>query len=206
MASDSTFLQATAVLPLPTTAAIAGEVYAEVDFPTNAVSVYGVRVQFSATSRWIPLQRIPWAAYHDFQLHGLWNQYAQQNLPCAYVTREMPKGVEAVETAGKVMILPVPKGGNYRLWYMEAWTPQVEEDDIFAGTEDWFEFAIYHTLIKMSGPDADSRKSYAMWAMERAEARALIESRARRLDDGTTLEPRNARGDGYDLDTWGGDL
>lgn len=206
LASDATFLQGTAPAALPTTAAIAGEVYSEIDFPINAVSVYGVRVQRTTATKWYPLKRIPWAAYQDYQYRGLWTTYAQQQMPCAFVAREIPKGVEGVETAGKVMILPVPQGGLYRLWYMEAWTPQVEDDDLFSGHEEWFEYVIYNTMIKMLGPDADSKKRYPEWTTERQLARNLIESRAQRLEDGLSLEPRDARNDGFDMDGWGGEF
>lgn len=194
------------MLALPTAAAISGEVYAEVDMPLDAVSVYGVRVQRTSSTRWFPLRRIPWAAYQDFQWQGLWSSITSQPMPCAYVVREIQKGVEAVETTGKVMIIPVPTGGNYRLWYMQAWTPQVEDDDILSGHESWFEFAIYATMIRMLGPDADSKKQYPLWSAERLQARMLIESRAQRLEDGLSLEPRDARGDGYDHDAWRDEL
>lgn len=206
LASDSSYLQATAVLALPTTAAIAGEVYAEVDFPLNAVSVYGVRVQLTASGRWFPLKRIPWAAYQDYQMQGFYDGFTRQRAPCAYILRELQKGIEDVETAGKVMILPVPQGGNYRLWYLEAWQPQVEDSDIFSGHESWLEFVIYATLIRMLGPDADSRKMYEIWSGERDRARSLIEARAMRLSDGDAMEPRNARDDGYEFGHWGDDF
>jgi hypothetical protein len=89
---------------------------------------------------------------------------------------------------------------------MQAWTPQVEDDDTISGHESWFEFAIYATMIRMLGPDADSKKQYPMWAAERAGARMLIEQRANRLEDGMALEPRDARDDGFDPEGWGGEL
>jgi hypothetical protein len=206
LANDGTFLQATAILALPTVAAVTGEVYAEVDFPVDAVSVYGVRVQRAATGEWFPLKRIPWAAYQDFQYQGIWSGYAGQPMPCAFCAREIPKGVETVATAGKVMIVPVPTGGNYRLWYMEAWVPQVDDDDLLSGQEEFFEWVIYSVMIKMLGPDADSKKMYPIWSEERREARSLIEARANRFEDGMALEPRDARNDGYERYGYGGEL
>lgn len=206
LSNDGTFLEATNPTALPTTAAISGEAYAEIAWPLNAMRIYGVRVQPATTSRWYPLKKIPWAAYHDYQYDQVLEGYRRQPGPRAYCARTIPKASEATEQTGSIMILPVPTGGLYRLWYMESYQPQVEEDDLFYGHDEWFEFAIYHTMIKMLGPDADSRKSYAMWSMERAEARALIEATGKRLDDGMALEPRDARGDGDDMDTWGAPL
>jgi hypothetical protein len=206
LAEDGTFLTPTSALALPTTPVITGEAYAEVDWPIPAVRVYGVRVQVTASSKWYPLKRIPFSALHDYQYASIMEGYRRQPGPMAYCGREIPKASEATEVAGKVMILPVPTSGLYRLWYMEAWQPQVEDDDLFPGHEEWHEYAIYSTLIKMLGPDADSKKMYPIWDMERKEARSQIEATAKRLQDGMAIEPRDARGDGYDPDVWGGPL
>ncbi len=206
LANDGTFLDATAPANLPTTAAIAGEIYSEIAWPVNAVRIYGVRVRTVTNGRWYPLKKIPWAAYHDYQYDQVIEAYRRQPGPRAYCARSMPSANEATEVTGSIMVLPVPTGGVYRLWYMTAYQPQVEDDDLFAGHDEWFEFAIYATLIKMLSPDADMKKNYAMWSIERDNARALIESTAMRLDDGMSMEPRNARDDGDDLDGWGGAL
>jgi hypothetical protein len=206
LADDGTFLDATPVTPLPTAPAITGEVYSEIDWPLDAARIYGIRAQSSAASRWYPLKKIPWAAFHDFQFDALLEGYRRQPGARAYCSRTIPRAVETVETVGKIMIVPVPTGGSYRLWYMQAWQPQVEDDDLFPGHEDWFEFVIYDVMIKMLGPDADSRKMYTPWAQERKEARDLIESTASRLSDGMAMEPRDARDDGFDPEGYGGPL
>lgn len=206
LASDGTFLEATAPASLPIVAAITGEAYAEIDWPIGAARIYGIRAQRDATSRWYPLKPVSWSAFHDFQGHGALDAYRSQPGPVAYCARTIPKAVETVETAGKIMVMPVPRGGLYRLWYMEAWQPQLGETDLFAGHDEWFEFAIYSTMIKMLGPDADSKKVYPQWVAERANALELITATAQRLDDGMALEPRDARFDGDDFDGFGGPL
>jgi hypothetical protein len=206
LADDGTFLQATDPALLPTTAAVSGEVYAEIDWPVDAARIYGVRVQDAAGQRWRPLKKIAWAAFHDFQYDHLIEGWRRQPNVRAYATRAIPSANETTEVAGKIMLVPVPKQGSYRLWYMQAWQPQVEDSDLLPGHEDWIEFVIYDVMIKMLGPDADSRKSYTQWAAERQAARALIESTAMRLSDGMSLEPRDARGDGEDDHGWGGPL
>lgn len=206
LADDGTFMQATAIANLPTTAAVSGEVYAEVDWPVNASRIFGIRVQASATDRWYPLKRLPWAALHDYQNTALIDSWMKDPGPRGYIHRIIPSAVETTETVGKVMIVPVPRMGRYRLWYMESWQPQVEDDDLFPGHEEWHEWAIYNTMIKMLTPDADSQKLYPMLTAERSAARQLIESTAQRLSDGMPLEPRDARGDGYPSDDFGGPL
>lgn len=204
LASDASFLRATAVLSLPTTAAIAGEVYAEVPWPVDAVSIYGIRVRTSTSGTWYPLKRVPWAAHHDYQYNQIIAPFLRRPGPVAFCARTIPVGVETVETAGAIMLFPIPTSGSYRLWYMEAWTPQLEDSDLFPGHEGWVEWAIWNTMIKMLGPDADSKKVYPMWTAERARQETLIEARARRLEDGVPVEPRDARGDGFDLEGWRG--
>lgn len=206
LADDGSFLDATAVTALPTTAAVSGEVYAEIAWPVNAMRIYGVRCQRTSTSEWYPLKKIPWAALHDFQHARLLEGYRASPGPVAYASRRLPRGVETVETAGAIMIVPVPTAGNYRLWYMENYTPQVEEDDLTNSQSGWIEWAIYDTMIKMLGPDADSRRAYTMFDKERARQEALIESEAVRLSDGMAEEPRDGRGDGFEQEGWGGPL
>lgn len=206
LVDDGTFLEATDIDDLPTSAAVSGEVYAEIDWPVSAVRIYGVRVQATSSSRWYPLRKIPWAAFHDYQFEGLLDGWRRTPGPRAYCSRTIPKAVETVETAGKIMIVPVPTGGRYRLWYQEAWQPQVEDDDLFPGHEEWHEWAVYNTMIKMLGPDADSKKQYPIWSAERQLARNMIEATANRLSDGMSMEPRDARGDGEDPEGFGGPL
>jgi hypothetical protein len=206
MSAEGAYLEATAPANLPVVAAVTGEVYAEIDWPIDAVAIMGVRVRVVSSGRWYPLKRIPWAAYQDYQYANFIDTFRHQPGPIAYIARKIQDGIETTETPGKIMILPVPTGGTYRLWYLPAWTPQVEDDDTFSGHAAWFEWCLYDVLVKMLGPDADSKKNYAMWSIERDGARALIESRANRLVDGDAMEPRDARGDGFDFDGWGGPL
>jgi hypothetical protein len=204
--SDGSYLVGTAPAPLPTTATVTGETYAEVDWPVDAIGVYGVRVQLQTGGRWYPLKRIPWAAYQDFQYASVLNAFTQQPGPIGYTARMLPDGSGATEVAGKVMITPVPRGGQYRIWYLQAWAEKTANTDTFPGHAAFIEWAILNTCIKMLSPDADSQRAYTMWDRERAKCEARIQARARRLDDGLALEPRDARGDGYDGSLYRDDL
>jgi len=198
LAADGTFLEATAPLALPTTPVITGEAYSELPWPVNASRIFGVRCQTTSAGRWYPLKRAPWVAHHDLQNSRLFVDYARQPGPRAYCSRSIPRGVETTETAGNIMIWPVATSGNYRLWYLENWTPQVEDDDLFNGHSEWFEFVIYATLVRMLSPDADSKKNYGMWSVERDRHQQLIEDECKSLEDGMPLEPTDGRYDGVD--------
>lgn len=204
LAADGTFLEATGVLTLPTAPPIAGEAYVEIPWPLNASRIFGVRCLTVTGGRWYPLRRLPWVAHHDLQTSRLFGDYARQRGPRAYCSRSIPRGVETVETTGNIMVWPVPTQGSYRLWYLENWTPQVEDDDIFNGHSDWFEFIIYSVMVKMLAPDGDAKKNYGMWSVERDRFQQLIEDECKSLEDGMPLEPTDGRFDGEDPEGFDG--
>lgn len=199
--NDGSFLKGTDPANLPITAPVTDEVYAEIDWPISAIGVYGVRVKVG--TRWYPLKRIPWAAYQDFQYQGFFETFTAAKSPRAYVPRYLPDGNTDSGQVGKIMIIPVPQTGVYRLWYLEAWQPQTADGYLFSGHTEFIELAILETLIKMLGPDGNQGDKYTMWSNERKALRDRIETRASRLDSGTSMEPRDARGDGRDVDAWG---
>lgn len=198
--NDGAFLEATSPASLPTSAAVSGEAYAEVDLPVDAVAAYGVRVLLPGQTRYRPLKRVGFAAIHDFQCRA-------NRGPRVYCSRKIATGAPAspgpAEVVGKVMIAPVPLGGTYRLWYLQAWAPQVANDDKFGGHAAWVEWAVWHTCIKMMGADQKKTRFYEIAAAERAKLEGEIEARAAALDSGMSEEPRDARGDGEDYDFFG---
>ncbi len=205
LANDGSFLEATTPATFlsvsATTAAVTGEVYAEIDWPLDAVGIYGVRVLIS--TRWYPLKRVPFMAYQDYQYEGFLESIRGNRGPVAYIPRKIPEGVGSTETVGKIMILPVPTSGSFRLWYLKAWAPLTADTDKFSGQAEFIEWGILNTLIKMLGPDGNAGDQYQMWVSERAACRERIETRARRFDAGGSIEPRDARDDGHDPDRWG---
>lgn len=203
LASDGSFLTGTAPAALPLVAAVTGDVYAEIDWPLDAVGVYGVRVQTQTNGRWYNLKRIPFAAFTDYQSSDLLLSFPTSRGPIGYCTRLLPDGVGAVETVGKIMVVPVPRAGNYRLWYLSAFTDRTADTDTFNGLAEFYEWAILQTCIKMLSPDADSSKQYAMWIQERERVEELITARAKRFE-GDAVEPRDARYDGYEDTGWYG--
>lgn len=200
LASDGSYLTGTTPAALPLVAAVTGDVYAEIDWPLDAVGIYGVRVQtLPTTGRWRNLKRIPFAAFTDYQLSDL--VFPNSRGPVGYCARLLPDGVGAVETVGKIMIVPVPTAGNYRLWYLSAFADRTADTDTFNGLAEFYEWAILQTCIKMLSPDADSQKQYAMWTNERQRVEDLIIARAKRFES-DAVEPRDARYDGYEDAGW----
>lgn len=207
MASDGegAYLVRGATTALPVVAAVTGEAYAEIPWPVDAVAIAGVRCLVNAP-RWYPLKRVSFNAIHDFQYTATFAGYNPSRGPMAYASRLIPDGVGSTETPGQIMIAPVPVSGSYALWYLQAWQDRTADSDTFPGMADWIEHAILGTLIKMAQPDSDSQKQAQMWMIERNRIEVLITSRAQKLHDGLPLEPRDARGDGFDYNPYGGTL
>lgn len=207
-AFDGGYLLRSATLSLPTVAAVVGppaETYAEIPWPTDAIAVYGVRCNVNGT-RWYNLKRVSMAAIVDFQYDGFFSGYAPNRGPIAFCTRVIPDGVSSTETAGAVMLMPIPTGGSYCLFYLQAWADRVNDGDTIPGMADHIEHAILSTLIRMSQPDGDSNGQVGLWLQERQRIEDLVTARAMKLEAGIPLEPRDARGDGYDPDFWRGPL
>lgn len=206
LVSDGSYLKATSPASLPTSAAVTGEVYAEVDWPVGAIGVYGVRVKLD--NRWYPLKRIPFTAYQDYQYGPFLEPILASRGPVGYTSVLLPdgdSGTPANEVAGKVMIVPIPTTGDYRLWYLEAWTPRTADTAVFPGHSLQTEFAIWDCLVKMCAPDKDSGQMMQKFTSERERALELIKARASAQMGDDVLEPRNAREDGYP-DLWSDEL
>jgi hypothetical protein len=200
LTSDGAYLEPTDPTPLPLTAAATGETYAEVDWPVNAVAVFGVRVKTAERWRW--LKRTSFAAIGDYQCAR------GRRPPIAYHSRKVPTGGPDgpnEEVPGKVMLAPVPISGVYRLWYLQAWVPLLGNDDKLGPDFEMLEWIVWNTCIKMMGADQQKTKFYELCATERKLIQDRVEARAMALDSGLATEPRDARGDGYDDDRYGED-
>jgi hypothetical protein len=204
-ASDGAYLQRTAAQALPVVAAVTGDVYAEIPWPTDAVSIYAVRCLVNGT-QWYSLKRIPFSGLLDYQYQGLFTGFAPNRGPIAFCTRIIPDGAANVETAGAIMLVPIPLSGTYVLWYLQGWADRTADTDTFPGLADFHEWAILNTLVKMSQPDGDSNKQVQIWMAERERVEGLITCRAQKLEAGLPMEPRDARSDGYDSQVWAGPL
>lgn len=196
---DGTFLKQTTPAALPTTAAISGEDYAQIDWPVDCVAIFGVRVK--TNDRWRALRPLPTAALHDYQYDGLWGD--NRRGPIGYILKTIPFASGTTETAGKIMLVPIPSEGTYSLWYLEAWTPLTGDTDRVSGHAAFIEWSIWDTVIKMRAKDGLQDATYNIAVKEREECRKRIETRASRLSDGLSMEPRDARIDGHEWSVWG---
>lgn len=203
LSSDGSYLVGTAPAALPVVPAVTGETYAEIDWPVDAIGIYGVRVLLTTGGKWYPLKRMPFAAYQDFQYQGLF-QSATPRGPSHYTPRLIPTNTTTVETPGKIMLTPVPQGGTYRLWYLQGWAPQLTDTVTFPGHAVFHEWAILDTLLAMLGPDGNARGQAKLWLLQLERAEERIAARASQFESGVALEPRDARGDGYDQEQWNG--
>jgi hypothetical protein len=201
MALDGGYGVRAATLTLPTAPAVTGEIYATIPFPTDAVSVVLLVVQRATGTRWIPLDPTTLPGLYDTQRFTL-TQLGRARLPRKYALQSIPDGVGQTETAGQLLLAPVPTGGNYAVWYLQGWQDRTNDTDTIPGMANHVEHAILGACIKMAQPDADSQKQAQIWMMERQRIEAFVTERAQRVLDGMAMEPRDARGDGEDEDLW----
>lgn len=200
-AEDGTFLQQTppaTFASVGATTAVSGEDYAVVDWPVNAVAIFGVRVK--TNERWRPLKNLSAASLHDYQYDGLFGSNARN--PVGYILKTIPFGASATETAGKIMIVPVPTAGSFSVWYLEAWAPLSTDAHVISGHAAWIEHSIWSTIVKARAADGQMDDTYQIAFKERDRVEERIVERARRLSEGMSQEPRDARGDGYELDPY----
>lgn len=202
---EGAYLIRGATTTLPVTAAVAGEAYAEIPWPVDAIAVAGVRCLVNGT-RWYPLKRLSFNAIHDWQYDPAFSGWLPNRGPRGFASRVIPDGVSNTETAGQVMIAPVPVSGSYALWYLQGWQDRSADANTIPGMANWIEHAILGTLMKMAGPDGDSQAQFSMWEKQQMKIADMITARAQKLTGGLPLEPRDARGDGYDFDRFGGEL
>ncbi len=196
---DGTFLQQTTpatFASVSATTAATGEAYSVIDWPVNAVAIFGVRVKSTTTGRWRALKPLPASALHDYQYDGLINTSGSE--PVGYILKTIPFAAGSTETPGKIMILPVPSAGSFSVWYLEAWAPITTDSDKVSGHAAWVEWSVWNTIIKARSADGLADDTYRIAVDERERCWARIEQRANRLSEGLSMEPRDARGDGFE--------
>lgn len=200
---DGTFLQQTTpatFASVSATTAATGEVYSVIDWPITAVAIFGVRVK-NTSGQWRALKPLPTAALHDYQYNGF--ATGNTRAPVGYILKTIPFAAASTETAGKIMLVPVPTAGTFSVWYLEAWTPLTSDTDKVSGHAAWIEWSIWNTVIKARAKDGQQDATYRIALDERDRCKTRIEQRANRLNEGLSMEPRDARGDGYDPDPYG---
>lgn len=155
-AGFSYFLEATTSAALPTSAAVSGEQYLEIDFPTGAVSVHGIDVLFG--SHWIPLKQGTFAERRDYQTQGLTGGL-NRFTPHTFVVRTVAVENTTSVDAGKIMLFPLDTSGrNYRVWYLPTWTDIAAANTTYVlyAHDIWIEWLILEVCICVWTRDNDS--------------------------------------------------
>ena len=186
-------LKATTPAALSTTAAATGETFSEESWPIDAQRIYGVHVLFQ-TSLWLPLRPITISDIRDFQLSKQpWAVFGVGGTePAAFALREAPLGAAAVETVGKLIIVPKPTvARSFRIWYLQNWT-DLALTDTFNGMSGHIEWIIWDIVIKVSARDNDSNETHAIAQAERAHVEGLLAADAPRTQMAASVEPRRA--------------
>lgn len=181
---------------LPTTEAISGCGYAEVDWPVDATRILGLDVKVG--SEWWPIDNKDFSQRRQY-IH---NAELSWNYPdaCAYIVRSLPKITEPAGTStravGKIMIIPVPTTGRYVLWYLPEWTTLDEDADLVPGQEMWVEWAIWDVCVKLliRDNDPDNQKQLDDCKEERDRIWTEIKQNTMRLVDDGPTEPSNRYG------------
>ncbi len=187
------FLERSTTAALPTTPAVAGETYAKIDWPIRAQRIYAVRVQFQS-DLWLPLKPTNIAGLDDYQRargRSAWDDYGlPPGSPRAFALKRAPFGVTSVETAGEILITPIPRGAlNYTLVYLENFAPMIATDT-FNGHASFVEWIVQDMVCKYSEGDNNVNETFHIAQLERDRLEALFAAEAPKTQNTETRAPR----------------
>lgn len=200
-------LSNTGLLTLPTIEAVTGAGYAEIDWPTDAVSVHGLDVKVDGYWYTVGQGDMTQRRLGPIQAPGTGGdyRYSERGLTM-WIPRSLPTTSTSTPVAGKIMLFPVPQSGQYLLWYLPNWVDVVTDTDIFPGQEGWITWVIWETacraLIRDIGPQTSAQLEHCI--AERERAWAEIRTSAQRIATDGPIQPLNrygasARGGGFRL-------
>lgn len=190
-----TVLSSTAITALPLVEAVAGGGYAEIDWPTNAVSVHGLDVKVGGY--W---NTVPQGYFAQRRLGPVVSErgdysYADEGL-ALWIQRSLPTTSAATQVAGKIMLFPVPSGGSYVLWFLPEWVDITADTDLFPGQESWLQWVIWDLackcLIRDIGPQSSAQLDKCEVARERAWS--SIKTNTQRLAQDGPIQPQSRYG------------
>ncbi len=170
---------------LPTTAAVTGEEYATVAYPTGATHIKGFDVLESGVWRRIK-QLDGWAERRDHQ-SGYSAEFGDSLRPYGWDVLSHGSVATTVLTAGTIAIFPVPTQGSYTIWYLPDWTSIAGNDTyLFLYREQsWYDYHVQQGVMEICERDNDSARRFdiARTASETAE-KAIGEVTADQTRDG----------------------
>jgi hypothetical protein len=166
---------------------ITGESYSEVPWPSTAVQIHGVDVEFAGSSGdWYPLQPITWVQRRTYA-------YGRDGSPCAFAVRAVPQGSGSATTAGVIAIFPAATAGSYKIWYLSDFTDLASGTDVFLGLPEWHSWVINDVARTLAERDDDQRETYSIATAKQAEAEARLLASVTRAVSAGPLRPRRGR-------------
>jgi hypothetical protein len=185
--------QATAALP--TTAAVTGEDYATVAYPTGATHIRGLDVLQGGV--WRRLKHLDgWAERRDHQ-SSFTAEFGDQLRPYAWDVLSHGSVATTVLTAGTIAIFPIPTSGDYTLWYLPEWTNIAGNDTyLFLYREQcWYDYHVFEGIKEVCGlRDNDAQRRYDIAEkMSQEAAVAIGEFTADETADGARSWTRDTR-------------
>lgn len=194
-ADVQTVLTPTAITALPSTEAVAGGGYAEIDWPVDAVSIHGLDVKVGGYWCNVPQGNFAQRRLGPINADRGDYSYADEGL-AMWVVRSLPTTNVSAQVAGKIMLFPTPSGGSYVLWYLPQWVDITLATDLFPGQESWLQWVIWDlackALIRDIGPNTSAQLEHCMAARERAWAE--IRTNTQRLAQDGPIQPQSRYG------------
>lgn len=138
-------LTSTAVLTLPTVEFIVGAGWAEIPWPSAAVSIHGVDVKVGGTWCSLPQGSLAQRRMGPFNNVRGDYQFADDG-QAMWVPKALPL---ATATAGTIMLFPVPSGGQYLIWYLDAWVDVLVDTTEFPVLEGWANWLMWDVGVKL---------------------------------------------------------
>lgn len=183
-------LSPTTITTLPVVEAVSGGGYAEIDWPTNFVSVHGLDVKVGGYWCTVPQGNFTQRRLGPLDVDRGDYRYADDGL-ATWIVRTLPTTSGATTAAGKIMLFPVPSGGSYVLWGLTEWIDITVSTDVFPGQESWINWAIWDTACKMLIRDIGPQVSAQLQKCEEARERVWldIKTNTQRLANDGPIEP-----------------
>lgn len=183
-------LTPTSILSLPSSPAVTGGSWAEIDWPTDAILVRGLDVRVDGS--WLTIPQGEFAQRLQGPIQGQ-NSFSVGSTLSMWVPRSLPQPSTTTRVAGKIMLFPVPNGGSYILWYLREWTDLTIGTHLFPGQESWVDWVIWDVVVKSLkrdvGPQGNKQLDEAM--AERDRCWMTIQSTAKRLATDGPVEVTN---------------
>lgn len=181
------FLTSTSAATLAGTL-VSEESYSEVPWPSAAVQIHGVDVEFTgATGDWYPLVPITWV-----QRRTLAYAWERQG-PRAFAVRAIPTGSGSSTTAGVIALFPGADTGRYKIWYLPEFTDLSSDSDVFLGLPEWHEWVVCDVVRTLAARDDDQRETYQIVTAKQAEAEQRLLASVTRTVSAGPLRPRRGR-------------